>query len=152
MGDRGNVFILESDFDDTGKDEIQAKRGIWIYGHWSGYSFPLTVRDTIKKHGGGASVRAVLCEAMKKCYGETEEQMREALTDDLCFSIGLAMQDNEYPITVVDNFSHRVGFSKEPKAPFQTPPEPEVWIPFKEFCAMGDDDIRKVFLSFKRRD
>jgi hypothetical protein len=152
MGDRGNVFIRGSRYDVKTRSEKPAKIGIWIYGHWSGYNFPLSVRDAIVRNGGhGASVRNVLCEALKRCYGEEPEQMREALNDTFNLSVGLSMQDNEYPITFVDNHNKRVGFTKEPPPPFTTPPEPEMWIPFAEFVKMDDDTIRSLRSAVKWR-
>lgn len=136
MGDRGNVFIRGSRYDVKTRSEKPAKAGIWIYGHWSGYKFPMYVRERLRKAGNyGVSVAALLDE-------EPGEHTWE---------VSLSMQDNEYPIVFIDNYNQRMGFTKEPPAPFTTPPEPETWYTFAEFAAMDDATIDRLRSAVKWR-
>jgi hypothetical protein len=129
MGDRGNVFIRGSEFDPIKRQEFTAKRGIWIYGHWSGYDFPVHVRNALRKAGNyGVSVTGLLAEEGEPRYWE----------------VSLGMQDNEYPIVFVDNHNQRVGFSPEPDAYYEMPPEPAIWYTFAEYAAMDDDTVRRL--------
>lgn len=82
MGDRCNVYIKDAD--------------VFLYGHWSGWTVAMTVRDALKRGRERWSdspylARVVLC-----------EMVRGSEMDLTGFGISHKLCDNERPIIVLD--------------------------------------------------
>lgn len=152
MGDRANVFIRGTSYNQTTNQELPAATGIWLYGHWSGYNLPLAVQDALRKKARWTDesylTRIIFCQMLKRGYSSRED----ALEDTASFGIGLTMPDSEYPILVLDIATQRIGFSPEPKSYKDQPPTPKVSWSFEEFCEAKPEDILILRDSIKCRD
>lgn len=86
MGDRGNIVIRQGN---TKADDV------WFYGHWSGYALKPRVAKALAKHwrwnDSSYLARIVFDEFTSGQQGQ-----------ETGFGISTRMQDNEYPILVVD--------------------------------------------------
>jgi hypothetical protein len=142
------VFIRSSVYNPQTKQEVPATAGVYLYGHWSGTDSPLSVRAALIRakdrwDDGSYLTRVIFCEMLKRAYSDPAK----ALDDNLSFGIGLTMQDNEYPITVVDLSTGRVGFSPPPKDYRDAPPVPKLSMSFAECCETSEEDILALFGS-----
>lgn len=97
MGDRGNIVVRASQ---SNRDDV------WFYGHWSGYHLEHTVQAALAKgwrHGDTAYLaRIIFDEFTKDSHGE-----------ETGFGISTRLQDNEYPVVVVDDDKQRVFIIEE---------------------------------------
>lgn len=97
MGDRGNIVVRSSQ---SNVDDV------WFYGHWSGSRLEHTVRSALarKRRWGDTSylARIIFDEFTKDHAGE-----------ETGFGISTRLQDNEYPVIVVDDDKQRVFSIKE---------------------------------------
>ena len=123
MGDRGNFYCVSRD----------PERGVYLYGHWSGYNLPLHLRTALQKQwrwNDGEYFARILFDTMTKCAGK-----------ETGFGISATMPDNEYPIVVVDCNNQRAGKASPPSA--RAPqPMPDTWHTFAEIVEMDDDAAR----------
>lgn len=125
------------------QQELPADSGIWLYGHWSGANLPKSVQEALRIGRGrwqddSYLTRIIFCQMLKRCYGK---EPLEAFDDTASFGIGVCMQDNEYPIIVVDVLSQRIGFSPEPKERYGSPPTPKVSMSFQEYIDADPNDL-----------
>lgn len=97
MGDRGNIVVRSSQ---DNRDDV------WFYGHWSGYKIENTVQKALAKkwRWGDTSylARIVFDQFTAGKHGE-----------ETGFGISTCLQDNEYPVIVVDDDKQRVFLIEE---------------------------------------
>jgi len=108
MGDRGNVFFVDSD---SGKQ----LGGIYMYTHWAGSVLPAILRAALSRGEGrwGDSqylARIVFCELVQ-----------ESVLDETGFGLSTQICDNEHAVIRVDDRKQLVSFhvpgdEREPKS------------------------------------
>lgn len=124
MGDRANVYIQED-----------SKTGVYLYTHWAGSELPETVRAALVRGEGRWNdnaylARIVFCEMVKGNEMETTS-----------YGISSRLQDNEYPIIVLDCDQQRIGFAPEPTG--GEPPIPSKWTAFRAYVSRNSADWPK---------
>lgn len=86
MGDRGNIVVRQS----AGTN----KSDVWFYGHWNGYRLEESVRESLARkarwNDPSYLARIIFNDFQKDDRWETG------------FGISTVLQDNEYPIVIVD--------------------------------------------------
>lgn len=98
MGDRANIVILEEDFDNV------ALHAVFLYGHWMGQRAPEILKAALRRaiadqRSADSSYlgRVIFC-----------EMVRDDLDGTTGYGISAQLQDNDWPLLVVDPRSGRV--------------------------------------------
>lgn len=91
MGDRGNISIPQGD-----------GTSVWLYTHWTGSRLPRTLQAALRRGEDRWDdtpylARIIFCEMITGSEGETTG-----------FGISTSLQDNEYPLLVVDTANQQV--------------------------------------------
>lgn len=101
MGSRANIHVKDSyrQADDTS--------GIYLYTHWSGYQLPQVLQAALERGQGrwgdtSYLTRIIFCEMVKDEVMETTS-----------YGISTQLEDNDYPILVVDDKSRTVKVAEE---------------------------------------
>ena len=87
VGDRGNIVVRQ---DSTSADDV------WFYTHWSGFKIGEVVREALAKNW-----RWEDASYLARIIFDTLTSVRQHGTET-GFGISTRLQDNEYPIVVVD--------------------------------------------------
>ena len=104
MGDRANIYVVDEKPDSTG-----LTRGIYLYTHYYGSSWP-------------ENLRKALCTGPARNRWDDSQYLVRILVAHLFEDLGLGETgggistlrgDNEYPITILDTVNKRVAFAEE---------------------------------------
>lgn len=89
MGDRANIVIRES------YGDLDNKEAVFLYGHWSGYELPETLREAL------ASGRARWSDESYLARIVFEHMVKDASDRETGFGISTRLTDNEYDLLVL---------------------------------------------------
>ena len=97
MGDRGNIFFVDSRQGET-------FAGIYMYTHWSGPALPGMVREALARGRGRWGdlpylARVVFCELVK-----------DSVLEEVGYGLGTRLGGNEHNVVRIDALASRVSF------------------------------------------
>lgn len=134
MGDRGNVYITDSDPNSYQASEFQrGSHGIYVYSHWDGHVLPRVVQVALAAARGRWSDDQYLTRIL------IDQITKPGRDQETGYGIGLKMGDNSYPITVVD-----VGRQEVAWALAGNERNPLTWagnISFSEFVKIPNENV-----------
>ncbi len=121
MGDRGNVFVKEAD--------------VFLYGHWSGYSLAITVREALKRGRDRWSDSQYLSRIV------FAEMTRGDVDGTTGFGISHTLGDNERPIIVLDTQAQTIAATIGRRdADVEQARDP---MSFAKYCQLSDEQCRE---------
>jgi len=98
MGDRANIYLV---------DTPDASHGIYLYTHWSGSKWPNELRKALVKAKGRWDDDSY---AARIIVSNVFADIHDSETGG---GISTTIQDNSYPIIVVDLLANTVSFTRE---------------------------------------
>lgn len=103
MGDRGNIFVVQK------RDADERAIGVYLYTHWSGYRIKQVAAEALSSPAGRArrSDPAYLTRIIFDVLTRGEQG------GETGYGISAVMEDNEYPVVVIDATCGRAWLSPE---------------------------------------
>lgn len=125
MGDRGNIFFVDSELDDT------LWNGIYMYSHWGGSFLPSQVQHALARGRGRWGDSQYLARIV---FGEL---VADDVLGETGFGLSTVIGDNGHPIIRVNDVDQTVSFCI-PGTEADRATEPMVSWSFAEFVGLDD--------------
>jgi hypothetical protein len=103
MGDRANIYLTNSRY----RKANDTKHGIYLYTHWSGYSWPDRLRRALEFGRNRWDDPQYLQKIIM------DQVFKKERDEETGAGVSLDIGDNQYPIIVVDVNGKTVSFADE---------------------------------------